>query len=115
VRAGLGKRTSFRIGEPAFHQEARAFQALQGGYRVVAAQASGEGIGQPAREQVNLAGAAAHGPRRDHLDAHGQRACLERGHEFPERAAFPFGCSIGGRWSHAGKSQPSWSHCVYRT
>jgi hypothetical protein len=75
-RPGLAERSGFRIREPTFHQEACTLDALQGGQGVVAAQAAGDGIGQPAREQVHLARVAAHRSRRNHLDANGQRGRL---------------------------------------
>ena len=81
VRAGLAQGSRFRIGQPAFDHVARPLQALQGGHCVVAAQAAREGVGQPARQQVYLAGVAARGARRDHLDTNRQGRSLEHGHE----------------------------------
>jgi hypothetical protein len=80
---------------------------LQRGHRIVAAQASREGIGQPSREEMDLSRVAAHRPRRDHFDPDGQRGRLENGHEFAKRAAFPFGRSIRGWWGHGSDSRPS--------
>ena len=81
MRAGLAQGSRFRIGQPAFDHVARPLQALQGRHRVVAAQAAREGVGQPARKQVDLAGVAARGARRDHLDTNRQGRGLEHGHE----------------------------------
>jgi hypothetical protein len=55
VRTGFAERSGFRIRQAALDHIARTLQALQGSHRVVAAQAAGEGIGQSARQQVNLA------------------------------------------------------------
>jgi hypothetical protein len=104
VRAGLAEGAGLRIRQSALYQEARALQALQGGHGVVAAEASGEGVGQAARDQVHLTRAAAHGAGRDDLDADGQRARLQRGHQLAERGAFPFENPIGGSCSHGSDS-----------
>jgi hypothetical protein len=69
------------MGQPAFNDVARPFQALQGRHGVVAAQAAREGVGQSAGQQVNLASVATRGARRDDLDANRQGRCLEHGHE----------------------------------
>jgi hypothetical protein len=76
VRAGLAQRSGFRIGQAAFNHIARPFQALQGSHRVVAAQAAREGIGQSARQQVNLARDAVGRTGRKDLDANWQGRCL---------------------------------------
>jgi hypothetical protein len=96
ARAGHGERSGFRIGQPASYQETRALHELQGGHRVVAAQASREGVGQAARDQVNFARVAAHGTGWNNLDPHRLRGCQQGSDQLTERAAFPFGRQIRG-------------------
>jgi hypothetical protein len=71
---------------------------LQRSHGVVAAQAAREGIGQSARQQVNLAGDAVGCTGRNDLDAHRQGSRLEHGHKLTQGAAFPLGDPIS-RWS----------------
>jgi hypothetical protein len=107
VRTGLAQRSGFRIRQAAFDHIARPLQALQGGHRVVAAQAAREGIGHSARQQVNLAGNAVRRAGRHHLDANRQGRCLQHGHELAQGAAFPLGDAIS-RWSgHTSDLLPS--------
>jgi hypothetical protein len=67
---------------------------LQGRHRVVPAQATCEGIGQPARQKMNLASVAAGCAWRDDLDANRQGRGLQHGHELVQGAAFPLGDAI---------------------
>jgi hypothetical protein len=100
-RAGLG------IGKPAFHDEARAFQALQRRHGVFPAQASGKGVGHSTRQKMHLTDAAVGRARGNHVNAYRQRRGLKHGHELAQGATFPLCDLIGGTSGHASDSSSS--------
>jgi hypothetical protein len=77
----LAERSGLGIGQPAFHDEARAFQALQRRHGVFPAQASGKGVGHSTRQKMHFTDAAIGRAGRNHVDAYGQRRSLKHGHE----------------------------------